>query len=694
MTGFNQRENGIRKGTVRIAAALALAATGASGWTLDDLEAKFTFTPYDKMPESAPLSYVPTGCPEFTVERPRRTDGPVVKAVDFGLSEGRTDNGEAINRAIAEAKRVGASRLELAPGTYRCYGAKGIVLESLRDFTFDGKGALLVFQRPSRIRPEVPQFAIEQDGGNVSVSNCHRTVIGNFKMDWAWDLDPLADFARVVATHVDEADNASYFDLRLTDLERHPKYPESVPVLIVGKMREDRTNIAGHGWSCGAGYAEGNFGSKNEWIAPNVLRVWPCVKQPGANELKWYEKLFNARRNRNEVKGFKAGELVRIIHYYYGQNGFNFTSNSHLTVEDVEIWACRGLGFQVKGTQHHWQVLRSSVALPEHLKGKRAITATADANHIVQSRGWCKFEDCRFALHIDDMNNFHDRLTVGKKAGPNRILIYNVRGNAFFGAKVGDSVGLLEADYSPLAWTGRVTAIEGDTLVFDREVPKERTECLQLFKSDFATDNIIFRRCDFSDGFGRNLLQSRNMTIEDCTFRHTTGLPVGLIAEWTYTAWCEGCGVTNVVLRNCTFDSNYGWNGGYRGLKAEIFTGARPRAPAELAATVMLKSEVRDFVEARIAEKTLPEPCRKAVSGILVEKCRFLNPMGLVWHALPGDDLVFRDNEIVLDRDETALGPMPYRGSCLFESKEGVFASGNRFTSKLPGVPKGGIYVK
>ena len=654
------------------------------------------FVPYEQGLGEGNPSYVPAGCPEFTVERPRRTDGPVVKATDFGLSESREDNGAAINRALAECRRVKASRLELAPGTYKCYGAKGIVLESFDDFTFDGQGAVLVFWRPSRVRPDMPQFAVEQDGGNVSVSNCHRTVVRNFKMDWAWDIDPLADFARVVATHVDKEDDASYIDLRLTDLARHPKYPEPVPVQLIGRMREDRTNIDGHGWSCSAGYAEGHFGSKNEWIAPNVLRVWPCVRQPGANEVKWYAKVFSAKRNRGQVRNMEVGSLVRILHYYYGQNGFNLTSNTDLTVEDVDIWACRGLGFQVKGRQHHWQVLRSSVAVPEHLKGRRAITSTADANHIVQSQGWCKFEDCRWSLHIDDMNNFHDRLTVGRKAGPNRIEILNVRGNAFFDAKVGDRIGLLEADYSSVPWEGRVTAIEGETLVFDREVPRERQECLQLYKSEFATDNIIFRRCDFSEGFGRNLLQSRNLTIEDCTFRHTTGQPLGLLAEWTYTAWSEGCGVTNVVLRNCTFDSNYRWKdarGGFGGVKSEIFTGARPRAHVEMHAMALLRPEVRDFVQARMDEPEEPLPCRTAVSGVLVENCRFLNPMGFVWNALPADDLIFRDNEIVLDREESECAPLPWRGSCRFADRKGVFVSGIRFVSKLPQVTRGGIYL-
>jgi len=624
---------------------------------------------------------LPSGCPDFTVERPRKTGGPTVRAADFGLSESRTDNAKAIAAALAECRRVKASCLELAPGTYKVYDPEGIVLTDFEDFTFDGKGAVLVFYRESRIREDRRQYDISRDGGDFFVKGCRRVVMRDFKVDWDWEKDPLADFARVVNRHVDTVnDNASYVDLKLTDLERHPKYPEPVPVVIIGQMREDRTNIGGHGWGCAAGFAEGNFGSKNEWIAPNVLRVWPQVRMPNRPFVKVYAPLFSPQQNRRRVQETPDGALVRILHYYYGQNGFNMESNEHLTVEDVDIWACRGLGYQVLGTQHHWQMIRANVVLPPHLKGKRAITATADANHILESRGFCRFEDCKWELHIDDMNNFHDRLTVAVKKGPNRFEIVNSRGNSFFRARVGEEIGLLNADYSPVGWKGRVAAIEGDEIVMDREVPKETQECFQLYRSDYATDNIHLRRCDFTNGFGRNLMQCNNMTIEDCVFSRTTGIPLGIISEWTYTAWCEGRGVTNVVVRNCDFDSNYCWNGGYRGLKTEIFSGARVRETCE----THVKPKVKpDF--------SAPVPWRKAVSGILVEKCRFRNPSGLVWHSLGGDDLYFQDNEIVIDRNEDFLRPEAYRGCCYFEDRRGVHIRGNRFRTTLPECEKAAI---
>ena len=59
----------------------------------------------------------PTGAGDFTIDEPRATDGPVVRAADFGFSPASDKNAAAIARALDECRRVKASRLELAPGT-------------------------------------------------------------------------------------------------------------------------------------------------------------------------------------------------------------------------------------------------------------------------------------------------------------------------------------------------------------------------------------------------------------------------------------------------------------------------------------------------------------------------------------------------------------------------------------------------
>ena len=139
----------------------------------------------------------PTGCPDFDVELPLAKHGTVVRATDFGLSEKSEQNHIAINAALAEAKRVGALRVELAPGTYRCFDGKGILIDGFSDFTFDGMGATLVFRRD---HAPLEHQADQLDGeGNVEIQNCLRTVVENFNMDWDWENDPLAVWCRCVS---------------------------------------------------------------------------------------------------------------------------------------------------------------------------------------------------------------------------------------------------------------------------------------------------------------------------------------------------------------------------------------------------------------------------------------------------------------------------------------------------------------
>ena len=58
---------------------------------------KEKFTPWEQVPVSA-SGRLPTGCPDFEVEPPRATGGPVVKAADFEFSTARDDNALALNQ--------------------------------------------------------------------------------------------------------------------------------------------------------------------------------------------------------------------------------------------------------------------------------------------------------------------------------------------------------------------------------------------------------------------------------------------------------------------------------------------------------------------------------------------------------------------------------------------------------------------
>ena len=302
----------------------------------------------------------PTGCPDFDVELPRATGGAVIRAADFGFSEKNEHNAVAINAALAEARRVRASRLELAPGTYRCFDGPGVQIDGMEDFTFDGKGATLVFRRDHA--PLATQAELLENEGNVEVKNCVRTVVENFNIDWDWETDPLAVWCTCAAKHVDEADNASYVDF---DLEKpHPKYPNPVPVQLLTPMAADKSGArmtGTPGVRAYFGMSLGHIGAKSEWISPTRLRLWPYVRPAKGYVTDESLNRYKAKNNRSLVKAIDVGGTYVISHCYYGLNGFVLTSNRHFTMRNVDIWACMGFGVETRGSQQFWQLVNVNV---------------------------------------------------------------------------------------------------------------------------------------------------------------------------------------------------------------------------------------------------------------------------------------------------------------------------------------------
>ena len=190
-----------------------------------------------------------TGCPDFDIDLPRDTGGPVVRAADFGFSEGDDNNAAALTRAFEHCKKVGASKLVLAPGKYYCRAEAGVMMDGLEVLTVEGEGAVLIFDRPSVFRNiEYWRIEISPDYGNFRIRNCTRVRLRNFSVDWDWERDPLAAFVRVTKTHVDNvATNASYFDVEFVDYARYPTYPRPFSIQTMAEMDENRREFADEG---------------------------------------------------------------------------------------------------------------------------------------------------------------------------------------------------------------------------------------------------------------------------------------------------------------------------------------------------------------------------------------------------------------------------------------------------------------
>lgn len=595
----------------------------------------------------------PMGYADFDVEQPRPHGGAAVMAADFGFSENNPDNAAAINKALAHCRSIGADRLELAPGTYRCHGPEGIAMDGLEDLVLDGKGALLVFFRKHSKDWDAADGGPVGDGVNLFINRCRRVRVENLGMDWDWQRAPLGFLAKCAARHIDGRDNESYVDLELVGWEKHPLHPNPVPVQTVQPMAADGLSgrLDGTGARCYFGQQPGHFGSRNEWLSPTRIRLWPFVPQPDRPQDPGAAKRFSPGQNRSACGAFDEGGLYAISHRYYGMGGVYILSGECVTLRDFTIRSCFGTAVCIDGTQKFTHLDRFRLEAPF----PRPVTSTSDAIHVSRSGGFIKLTGCRISRHNDDALNFHDGTAIARAEGPRTLRAVNNGGTGSLSATPGDVIELRQEDYSVTGWTGKIVKMSGGSIVFDRDLPRQTGLFFVLFNRKYATGDILVRDCEFSGApWGRCVVAAPNVTFERCAFERMNGSPLRFQTSYTYNVWCEGTGCTNIVVRNCAF-SNCAARTLVNGKSAILYTGVRipsSKGWPEKGIVPIRDARLNAEVEARLAQGPAADvkpACRDIVSGILVEDCAFLNPRSLVWYAENGDNLVFRRNAVEFD---------------------------------------------
>ena len=460
----------------------------------------------------------PVGAVDFKVEALRNPTGGVVNAVDFGVSTAAVDNVVALNRALAFCRSNNVARLVVPHGVYRMTAERSVVLEGLKDFVFDGDGSTFVFFRTRDV--------------NVRLVRNERIEVRNLVVDWDWDRDPLASLVEVVEATTD------HVDVRFVHYDRFPR--RDVRAAYISAWDEAAGAVGLPGLSAlGRGFDMSWGGPRKDppkrWLSDNVLRI-----ERGAADLP-------------------IGSRWRMQHYYYDLGGFYMDSNRHLKMADVEVRSNVGHAFHMAGSQRYTHFHRVSIRAPKD-DPKRMITCTADHFHVNRSNGWLKLEDCDFSLGADDGINVHDCTAWA----PERVATNAVRAaNGGWAFSVGDEAEIRNADYSPTGVRLKVTDVrKGEKggrdrfISFDGTVPeKVHKDGFVLLNRSYCSDNVILRGCTFRDNRARGvIIQANDVTVENCRFRHTEGPAMKVTTGWTETLWCEGVGVTNCVVRDCTFE--------------------------------------------------------------------------------------------------------------------------------------------
>lgn len=636
------------------------------------------------------------GCSEFEVEQPRAHHGPVLNAADFGVSVTNVDNAAALNRALAEARRVKASRLDVPKGTYRCHGPVGIVLDGLEDFVLDGHDSLFLFWRKfpkdwnARLyHPESKDP--EGTGPCFTAQNCLRVRVENVKSDWDWSVNPLGFLGKCVGKHLDDRPGESYVDLEIQGTERYPLYPDPVPVQLVMPMNEDGSNarMDGKGARCYIATAPGIFGSRNAWLSPNRLRLWTYVPMPDRPQGGGVGSGTLAH-NRGACSAFNEGGLFAVSHYYYGMGGVRLESSRHVTLRNYCLWSCRGHGLGIGGTSQYIWLDRFRLAPPNPAEVKaygaggayrRSVTATSDGTHVGRCLGYVKMTDCEWSMHNDDSVNFHDCSTIARTLTTNRVQVVNNFGVPYLAAKVGQEIELRQEDYSPTGWRGKIVALDKRTITFDRKLPNQTGLFFVLFNCTYSTEQLLFKNCRFHNTpWARNLILASNVTFDGCRFEDTLGSPLRFQTCYTYNVWCEGTGCTNVLVKGCLF-SNCADSYTVEGVSSQIFSGVRvpgSKGWPERQSVPIADPQLKADVEARlkIGPSADVVPCKDIVNNIVVEGNTFINPRGNVWYAMNGDGLTFRYNRIVFD-GKAPYKLLPTAGGTRFDSATRVVQYGN-----------------
>ena len=484
--------------------------------------------------QSQSLPNLPHGAAEFEVDAPRNATGPILDCAAYGVSETNADNTAALRAAFADAKAKGASKLALARGRYALNTDAPLTLDGFRDFTFDGGGSVFVSYRHA--------------GAFLCLRRTLRTKLMNFSLDWDWSREPLASIVRVKRT------DAKSYDLEFVDYE---DFPDKNAALTVLSAYDPKTRSVG--------------------VEDGITRYLDMGK-PRKDRVKrtWLDG--RTVRVENAPGGIAVGQLYRLQHYYYHYNGISIESVEHLKLENVTVLSTPGHAFVMGGKSHHIAFDRVDIVPP---KGdpKRVITCTADHFHIGQSRGFIKLENCEFSLGADDIMNMHDNSAFVRKTGPRTVRAQ--KAVALASARKGDRVEFRNGDYSPTGFFGTLVEAKripgkrnGYDVTFAEEVPEESKDGFILFNWAYDTHNVIVRNCRFHDNRARGLLiLARDVTVENNVFRHQEMGAIKIETGYTFNAWSEGYGVSNVVIRGNLFDTVNPSGSGVRHRQRSIYAG-------------------------------------------------------------------------------------------------------------------------
>ncbi len=602
--------------------------------TLRQADDTTSFRPFSANAEAfdeSKLKKIPTGAKEFSVDLPTPKNGLVVSAADFGLNENVDNAAAIINKALEHCRKTGASKLVIPRGTYKSFDGTQIIVQDFEDFTIDGQGSTIIINK--NLRKSGPS--------TLSIARCKRTLLENLNFDWDWNSNPLASVVEVVGG------NDKYFDIKFLEYEDFPQKDVRIGIFSAYDPKTKSVGIENGKTRAFNMFVGRGKPVETQWIASNILRI--KTKNP-----------------------FEAGELYRLQHSYYEYGCVSMLSNTHLTLRNFNIYSCSGHAFTVSGTQKYWHFDNVNIVRPPNSE-RRAITTTADHLHIAQSQGYMKMENCEFSLGADDCINMHD-CSIMDRESDETLLSVNARNSYLYNE--GEEIELRQDDFSPAGFTGKViekTLVDKERKIYrvrlDKPIPEMKGVYFVLFSKKYDTRNMIVRNCYFHDNRARGvLILARDVTVENCRFFHNEMGAIKIETGFTGNSWCEGYGVENVVVRNCTFDTCNPSGSMTNGYERDIYMG------------------VYLFTDPSYRKTAYP-----ILRDIMFENNTFKDTFGVVAVVTSVRNLIFRNN--TFSNPTPRKNPLKYRGCFYVGWSRDVSIVNNKFVLS-ENISDLGVYIE
>ncbi len=426
----------------------------------------------------------------------------VVSVADFGaLPDDGKDDTEAVRAAILKCKTLKEPTLLFPKGRYEFTKAvvgkeyRILSLEGFERLTVDGCGSELIFNGM------VTPFHVEKSSG---------VTLKRFSIDW--ERPP---FSQGKATLVEG---------NVIEIEVDPAYPVGPEDKIYAMMDYD----AASGLPIGSLDIFGSAFKSAELVRPQTYRlVFGERKSIPSHDEAVKTSLANLK-----------GRTVVLRHYpeLFACWGLDFTQCSGTLVEDVNIYACVGLGFHDSISK---DVTCRRLKIAPRPGSGRLMSSTLDGWHSSFMSGSILIEDCVFEGMGDDGINIYSKyLSVVARANATTLYAQvGMRGWRGPTPKPGESIEISRGkDLTPYA-TRVVKSAQWEPdrkyfrIEFTEPLPSGCEEGEMLCNLAYSP-KVTIRNCVVKGNRARGILISTpDVLVENCRVERTTHAGMMIFAE-------------------------------------------------------------------------------------------------------------------------------------------------------------------